>query len=273
MDVWTRPQGPGYRVHMSTPRKPTSKTRRVTDDLRRRILSGEYAPGARIPALTEISTRYEVSINVARSAVSTLASEGLVETTGGGGGTRVRQTRPTRRYGIDRYRRSVWGGTDPRPILTAEAMSQGREASQVITRTGEAPAPEWVAGRLQIDTGDPVWVRARRTSIDSDPSQILISYFPEWVTEAAPRLREQSTGPGGTFARLDEISHLGEVSEVIEARMPTTDERSELSVPPGVPVLEVTRVIYDHQDRPMEVAHGVLRADMALFAYRFPILE
>lgn len=258
---------------MNTAPKPTSKTNRVTDDLRRRILSGEYAPGARIPALTEISSSYEVSMNIARNAVGILASEGLVETTGGGGGTRVRQTRPTRRLGLDRYRRSVWGGADPRPVLTAEAADQGRQASQDITEAGEAPAPEWVAGRLEIEPGAPVWIRARKTAIDGEPNQLLVSYFPEWVTEAAPRLKEQSTGPGGTFARLDEISTLGEVSEVIEARMPTSDERAALSIPPGVPVLEVIRIIYDRQDRPMEVGHGVLRADTAVFAYRFPILD
>lgn len=247
-----------------------TKTSRIADDLRSRILNGELAPGDALPTLAVIRKQWNVSEPIARAALSALRSEGLIESQRGTA-SRVRQSRPTRRLGIGRYRRSVWSGEDPRPILTAETEDQGRTATQEIADSGSVPAPQWVADALQIEPGDPVWLRARRTAIDGVPNQLLSSYFPEWVTEAAPQLKEESTGPGGTFARLDEVSTLEEVSEVIEGRMPTGPEATTLDMPTGVPVFEVTRVIYDQQERPMEVGHAVVRCDSALFAYRFPI--
>ena len=59
--------------------------RQVADDLRRRIQSGEFPPGAPLPSLTSLAEQYQVSRTTARKAVDALRDAGLVESVRGWG--------------------------------------------------------------------------------------------------------------------------------------------------------------------------------------------
>jgi GntR family transcriptional regulator len=48
--------------------------------------------------------------------------------------------------------------------------------------------------------------------------------------------------------------------------MPTPDEAAELALPPGVPVVRVTRTVFDSDDLPVEV-DSVMAADRHEFRY------
>ncbi|WP_326561617.1 winged helix-turn-helix domain-containing protein [Micromonospora sp. NBC_01796] len=52
---------------------------RIAQDIRERIASGEYAPGAKLPPLRELIVRYGVSAEPVRSALLILQVEGLLE--------------------------------------------------------------------------------------------------------------------------------------------------------------------------------------------------
>lgn len=242
---------------------------RIADDLRKKVREGVLPPGSKLASLDALAAEYNVSVTAMRRAVELLKNEGLVLSHQGKGNF-VRTPVSVRRLGIERYRRSIWSGNQGTPILAAEAQSQGRVAAQDVREMGEKSAPAFVAERLGISEGDPAWARRRLTHIDDRPNQTLDSWFPLAVVEEAPQLKEESTGTGGTFARLDEIGPITEIQEDLEARMPTGPEAALLELPQGTPVYEVIRVIYAGQ-RPMEVGHFVMAADMATFRYRFPI--
>jgi DNA-binding GntR family transcriptional regulator len=53
--------------------------------LRRRIQSGELAPGARLPSVASLMSEYGVARNTAAKALRMLADEGLVEIVPGWG--------------------------------------------------------------------------------------------------------------------------------------------------------------------------------------------
>ena len=59
--------------------------RRVADDLRLRIESGEFPPGAPLPSLTSLAEQYQVGRTTARKAVDALRDDGLVESVRGWG--------------------------------------------------------------------------------------------------------------------------------------------------------------------------------------------
>lgn len=242
---------------------------RVADDLREKIKEGTLEPGSMLPSLHTLAADYHVSVTAMRRAIDLLKNEGLILSKQGKGNF-VRTPVSVRRLGIDRYRRSIWSGAQGTPILKAEAESQGRVAAQNVREMGERPTPAVVANRLGISEGDLAWVRRRLTRIDERPNQTLDSWFPLSVVEEAPQLKEESTGTGGTFARLDEIGPITDIQEDLEARMPSGPEAALLELPQGTPVYEVIRVIYAGE-RPMEVGHFVMAADMANFSYRFPI--
>lgn len=58
--------------------EPKHRWEEVADDLRARILAGEYPPATTIPAIPRIMQMYDVGRNTALRAVAALAEEGIV---------------------------------------------------------------------------------------------------------------------------------------------------------------------------------------------------
>ncbi|MFB4265252.1 winged helix-turn-helix domain-containing protein [Nonomuraea sp. GTA35] len=58
--------------------EPQHRWEEVADDLRRRILEGEFPARSTIPAIPRLMQQYEIGRNTALHAVSALAEEGLV---------------------------------------------------------------------------------------------------------------------------------------------------------------------------------------------------
>jgi len=75
--------------------------------------------------------------------------------------------------------------------------------------------------------------------------QLARSYVPLDLA-AGTRIEEADTGPGGVYARLDELGH-GPVRfrESVRARMPGPEEQTALELPSGTPVIEIVRVAQD----------------------------
>ena len=68
------------------------------------------------------------------------------------------------------------------------------------------------------------------------------------------RPREENTGPGGGFARIEEAGvTLARIREQLHARMPTSPETVALKLPEGTPVVELTRTTFDDTGAPVEV--------------------
>ena len=241
---------------------------RVADEIRNLIESGEYEPGSQLPTLDELAAQYGHSLAVIRKALDLLRQQGLVVTVQGKGSF-VRERPNARRHGIDRYSRSAWkGGTS---ILTAEAAAQGHKAHQVIRELAEVPAPAVVSEKFGIPPKAPVWVRRRTTLIDDRPNQLADSYY-ELEVVAGTLIREENTGPGGGFARLEEAGYsLDRITEEWAVRMPTGPETVALKLPAGTPVVDLVRTTYDKSGRAVEVMLATLAGDMVSFAYDFPI--
>lgn len=245
-----------------------SRQLRIADAVRARIAAGDYPPGGRLPSLPELAAEFGVSLVTVRLAIGRLRQEGLIVSQQGTGNF-VRARPPLRRYGIGRYSRSVWAGDSPQPLLIAEGGRQGAGVGQE-TSTEQVPAPAFVAGRLPgVAEGDLVWVRRRTTSIDGVINQAADSYFTLATAERNPDL-VTGTSAGGHIARINAIAKVLDIQEEITARMPASPEASRLQIPEGTPVFEIIRT-YHTEDGPLDVARFVIRADMTVFDYRFPV--
>lgn len=241
---------------------------RVADDIRIKIKSGEYPPGAQLPTLDELAATHLCSLAVVRKALDLLRQQGLV-TSVQGRGNFVRERPKARRHGIERYSRSRWRGG--LPILTAEAQEQGHVANQVMRELAEVPAPAAVAEQFGVEPGTRVWVRRRTTLIDDRPNQLADSYYQLDVVRGT-LIMQEDTGPGGGFARLEDAGHtLDRIREEWAVRMPSSPESVALHLPPGTPVVDLVRTTYDTTGRAVEVMLAVLAGDMVAFAYEFPI--
>src|SRR5690242_15959960 len=111
---------------MSEPTDPDKRlpSRRIADDLRQRIESGDLAAGAKLPSERDLAATYSTARNTAREAIAILASEGLV-VAHHGKGVFVRARQPLMRMGANRYSRRLREETGLSPFRI-EVMKQGR---------------------------------------------------------------------------------------------------------------------------------------------------
>jgi len=248
---------------------PRSPSKQIADDLRESIVSGELAAGARLPSERELAQRYLVAAQTVRQAVAILKNEGLAIGRPGRG-VFVRSQGPLIRLGTDRFSRSRRAAGKSAQQAEAEAM--GRSFRQEILELGEVAAPPHVAARLGLAPGDPVFKRCRREYVGDEPNQVAASYYRPEVVEGTAITRT-STGPGGSYARLEEAGHLlTDFYEEFSARMPSPAEVRLLRLPAGTPVVHVLRVAYSGEQA-LEVFESVVNASMIVFTNRFPAPE
>ena len=223
--------------------------RQIASLLRYAITSGALGPGDKLPSEAELMNHFGIARMTARQAVAELKSEGLVRSEHGRG-VFVRDRPPVRRQASDRFaRRHRQAG---KAAFLAEAEQLGRPSVDQLV-VNDIPAPDDVRERLRLRRGARVVERSRRYLIDD-------------TDITAP-----DTGPGGVYARLEEAGHrLGRFTEEVSARMPTPEEAGRLDLPPGVPVLEVTRVAFDVEDTPVETTRTVKSAPRFVLEYTFP---
>ncbi|GAB2765518.1 GntR family transcriptional regulator [Amycolatopsis magusensis] len=240
-------------------------SRRLAAELREAINSGALARGMRLPSERTLSDEHGVARNTAREAIRLLTEEGLVVAIHGKGvfvREKYRLARSPER--LTRAARAAGKGA----FLGDAEVNQFAPAVEVEIRT-EA-ASEEVAAILGVGEGAEVLVRERVMSADGQPIQLATSRLPRSLTEGTA-IEQPDTGPGGSYARLEEAGHeLGHFSETVGARMPTPDEASLLQLSAGTPILVVRRIAFDTAGVAVEVNDMRLSGDRYELAYEFP---
>lgn len=242
---------------------------RIAADLRHRITSGEYAPGARLPTLPQLCDRYEVSETTVRNALGVLRSEGLIESRARAG-TIVRERPPVHRMPANRYRNR------PGDRGTAFTRDQGITWSEyrLDKRFERMLADDSLADLFGVQPGEELLARHFVFYDNDQPAQMSTSYV-RWSdvrgTPVADPINEP--WPGGTRAQLDTLGiRVAMVRESFTADMPTDEERATLRLGTGVPVLRYTRRHVDDGGRVVEVAHPIVRrGDTTIVEFDIPL--
>lgn len=249
-------------VSQGTGRQP--KYQRIANELKAAIAAGRYGPGDRLPGENDLMAAHAVARMTARQALGVLQSEGLVEARKGPG-VFVRDFRPIRRRGVERLSVREWG--EGRSVWEADV--EGRELAVELVSVAEEPSPEAIARVLGLAEGAPMCVRRRRFVLDGRPVLLAASYL-DAVLVAGTAITLPDTGPGGIYARLDEIARRPiRFREEIRSRMPTSEETEQLRLSPGTPVLLISRTAYTDDDQAVEVNDMVLDASAYVLEYAF----
>lgn len=238
---------------------------RIAADLRSAIRSGELKDGDRLPGENALMERYGVARMTARQALATLRYEGLAVSRKGSG-VFVRLFKPIRRHGSRRLARSLWGEG-------GNIWGSGFEDRAVTVdhmRIDRVDADEELAELFGSAEGTKLLRRSRRYVVDDRPVQQATSFLPLDLVEGT-QITKPNTGPGGVFARLAELGQApAEFSETLTARMPTPEETAELELPPGTPVLAITRLAVTTEGRVVDVTRMLLDASCHVLRYDFP---
>ncbi|MEV8333351.1 GntR family transcriptional regulator [Streptomyces niveus] len=253
----------------STPPSNQPPSRRIADDLRRQIETGDLPSGAKLPSERALADQYGSARNTAREAVRLLAEQGLV-TAKHGKGVFVREPQRLFRFGSDRY--SIKNRETGLTPFRLEAKRQGKVPKiEVPSITREQP-PADVATRLEVpEDEESVIHRENHYFADDEPVQIVSTYL-RWDEAHRTLLMQAKTGKDGIYGRLEELGHvMTRVRDEISARMPTPAEASILELLPGVPVLEVLHTSLDQNGTPFEVSRYVHRADQTGLLYELAV--
>jgi GntR family transcriptional regulator len=220
---------------------PQPRYRAIAQALREEIIAGELRPGEKLPPEARLVERFGVSRDTIRDATKMLIQEGLVERGGAGrtGGMIVRDrlmlvfhASYAEEPGAPRSETDSWA-TDVR--------AQGLNPSQDFTCVNVV-LPDGVALRLGEPEGAAGVLRRCVRYVNGHPSSIQDTYYPSWLTDEVPDLRQPSDIIQGTTALLAERGHVqvGYLDHT-SARMPNPEETTLLHIGPGTPVLLKTR--------------------------------
>ncbi|MFJ6795823.1 UTRA domain-containing protein [Streptomyces sp. NPDC091268] len=160
------------------------------------------------------------------------------------------------------------GDTDPWSAQTAAA---GRRGAQRILRAGQVAAPPEVAGMLGVAVSSAVVVRRRIIELDGEPVELTDTYYPADIAADTP-LAATAKIRGGAVTLLATLGYVGvRVVENVTAKMPDHEEREQLHLGPGEPVLHLTRTTYDSADRAIQVDVMVMPAGRQQLQYEIGI--
>lgn len=250
------------------PESPVPAYQQIAADLRDAIRRGDIA--GQLPSLRSLREQYATSAGTVNKALDELENEGIIIVRQGRGAF-VHTPKRLARYGSRRH--VLAERPDGKGPLEYEAEQQGSRREQIVEDVVTTNASSDIAARLRINPGDGIVIREYVINVDDLPSQIVASFFPEHIATGTVLTRKEKVS-GGVHDFL--VNHLGirlnpfAVEDVV-ARMPTPTERRILSLPIGVPILELWRTFLDQDDRPVEVTQFLLAADRNMLVYEVPL--
>ncbi|GAB3207083.1 GntR family transcriptional regulator [Marinactinospora thermotolerans] len=239
---------------------------RIADELRRRIIAGDYGPGDRLPSRQALATEFDVGPRIAADAVQQLVAEGYVVSRTGSG-SYVRPKPPLRRLTRSWYREAR-DGSPFRADMAAQAVRGGWEST-----SQPVPASENIAHRLAIGAGDEVMRTHYTFTGDDEPVMLSTSYEPLEITRGTEIvLPEDGIHAGrGVVERMRVIGHeITHASEIVTARTASAEEADRLRIARGAVVMVIRRT-YSTTDRPVETADIVVPTDRYELAYTIPV--
>lgn len=255
--------------------EPMPLYRKIAEDLRSQIKTGQLAPGDRLKSEAELMEEYgqdgKASRNTIRDAIRLLASSGLVETRAGQGTFVIKKMEPF----LTRLTLDPESGGFEDEIYRSEVQRQGRAPEETTPRVEVQPATALVASRLTVEEGTPVISRHQERSINGTPWSLQTIFYPmEFATRGGATALlvpdDMSAGPReGVLKYLESTLGVKQAGwrDMIIARPPREQERGFFGLSDKTPVaiFELQRTSYGEDGKPIRFALTVYPADRNQF--------
>ncbi len=237
-----------------TPSGDVPLYRRIHQDLRERILDGDWPPGLRLPSESALGTLFEVSRITIRQALGALQKEGLIYSQQGRGSF---VSRPKAVQNVTRLQGF------------AEQMgAHGYEVRNRLLALAEVPADQKVASRLGVQKGTPVVEIRRLRLLDREPVSIELTWLP---LDIGRQVARADLAVRDIFVILENDCErpLGQADLALDAVAADAELAARLKVPEGAPLLRVERLTHDKGGQPLDYEFLYFRGDT--FQYRFQV--
>ncbi|PZS37490.1 MAG: GntR family transcriptional regulator [Pseudonocardiales bacterium] len=235
----------------------------IADELRARITSGTYPPGAQLPSETDLIAEFGVTRLTVRRGLAVLANEGLTEPHRGKG-VFVRERPAVLTVRNTRFRRSDRAAG--KGALAAEAEAAGLTWSSEQLELAMVD----VAGPIAEVLGESrAFARRRRMIVDGVPTQLADSYIPESI-DAEIGSSRGANAPGGIYGLLEQHGHrIMRYREELRVRSATPEESVALELPLAAPVVLLVRHAIDQDGRVVEYFDSVAAGDRHRYVYEW----
>ncbi len=224
--------------------------------LRERILAGEWGSGALFPTEQELCQGLCVSRVTVRRALEMLAADNMLQRFQGRGSIVTQSVFPRP------VRASISGQID-------NAEDLGRRTKVKLLHFGAALPPPPVAEAFGAAPGEKLHRNVRLRSRDGAPVSHVTSWLPADVARRISRADLLSSRP--ILAMLQGMFTLAGADQVISATLADGKVAELLALPPGAPLLEVTRTVnrvMDENDSSAPVMVSLALYNPSLYRYR-----
>ncbi|HML41253.1 MAG TPA: GntR family transcriptional regulator [Bellilinea sp.] len=224
--------------------------------LMEQIRLGEWKPGEKIPTEEEIQQTFDVSRTTVRQAMREIELEGKI-TRQPGRGTFVTQPK-------------FMEGPNAFELELLEFNKKGMQVSWQVIQAGEVSAPEKVAEWLQISQATRVFCLQRLRYAN----ELVIGHTDSYVTsEYINQVDLSLAKTAGTMFYLSRIDLTSCTAEHFLESLPADREDARiLGIERGAPVMVVSRILRNAEDRPFEYFRGVYRGDQFRYhIHRMPV--
>lgn len=144
--------------------------------------------------------------------------------------------------------------------FTDEARLLGFAPGSRLLEAARIDADAQAATALELEPGELILRVTRLRTADGEPLAIQESHLCPAALDLPLEALERSGSLYQTLAR-----HCGlrphHARQVVGARMPNPSECKQLAITKSTPVLAITRVTFDADDRPFEYARSAYRSD------------
>ena len=224
----------------------------IEEEIKHKILLGEYQEGEAIPSERDLTEIFNVSRMTVRQAINNLVTSGLLYREKGRG-TFVSSPK------LEQSLNSLTS-------FTEDMLSRGyKPSSKILVFEKHIPSNE-IAKDLLLDEGEEVYLVMRIRNADEIPMAIERTYIP---VKLFPNLDEEKLD--GSFYRLVEMDYgykIGHAIQELEAALVKKEDRKYLQLKEKAVVLVMKRMSYLSDNRPFELVLSSYRADRYKFYNR-----
>lgn len=235
------------------PSLPLAKYHQIYLVLLEQLQEGRFSGG--LPGELELARDFGVARVTVRRALEQLAKEGLIVREVGRGtrpAPRLEQANRARQASREESGHQLKG-------LMENIVTLSRKTVVKVIEWRLIPASHDLAQSLQLAEGDRVRKAVRRRSTGAGPMSHITTWVPEALVEGVGRA-DLTTKPILDLIQETGVE-LGRAVQTVSARQADAKVAAELQVPVGAALLWVRRLVYDTNDRPVQLLHGLYRPD------------
>lgn len=209
----------------------------VKDQLVRRLIDGRWQPGQIIPSEIELAREVGVSQGTIRKALDAMTAENLLVRRQGRG-TFV--ARPEESRILFQFFRIV-----------ADSGEPAFPESRILDWRAAAAVPEEAAA-LGLSPGAALWRIERVRALGGRPILVETIRLPSAHFPGFDALAEIPNNVYGLYSERWGIT-IARASEKLKAVAASAADAAELGCAPGHPLIEISRLAYDLENRPVEL--------------------